>query len=173
MYAGYLTSPFGPSRSAWHVEARAITEFWCLWFPSCPSRVCGGVSLYTSVLSIVSPRAVPFPPTCVCFKTFVPFLSLRSRVLNTTMEVPPTVFLDGALGGGGVTANVGQPQPQPRQPLIPLPLQVGECRVRQGGEHTLWAFRPRLCPCTQLCVRILGDGCTTLTQAGSALSRDK
>lgn len=33
------------------------------------------------------------------------------------MEVPPTVFLDGVLGGAGGA--------QRQQPLIPLPLQVG------------------------------------------------
>ncbi|CAM9458952.1 unnamed protein product, partial [Pylaiella littoralis] len=44
------------------------------------------------------------------------------RVLNTTMEVPPTVYLDGVdvLGSGGAFQSGGRAQ----QPLIPLPLQV-------------------------------------------------
>ncbi|CAM9374312.1 unnamed protein product, partial [Ectocarpus sp. 12 AP-2014] len=44
------------------------------------------------------------------------------RVLNTTMEVPPTVFLEGVMGGDGTSSpNAARTQ---HQPLIPLPLQV-------------------------------------------------
>ncbi|CAM9250646.1 unnamed protein product [Scytosiphon promiscuus] len=50
------------------------------------------------------------------------------RVLNTTMEVPPTVFLDGVMGSSELsshgTSRSPQQQQQQQQPLIPLPLQV-------------------------------------------------
>lgn len=52
------------------------------------------------------------------------------RVLNTTMEVPPTVFLEGVMGNressstGNVRNQQQLQQQQLQQPLVPLPLQV-------------------------------------------------
>lgn len=47
------------------------------------------------------------------------------RILNTTMEVPPSVFLEGVVDSAGV----GNDQ-ETRQPLLPLPLQVSVRLVR-------------------------------------------
>lgn len=41
------------------------------------------------------------------------------RILNTTMEVPPTVFLEGMVDRGGVEEDG-----ESGQSLLPLPLQV-------------------------------------------------
>ena len=57
--------------------------------------------------------------SCTCSDSLSP-LSPEIRVLHTTMEVPPTVFLEGVLRTGDNARN----QQQQQQPLLPLPLQV-------------------------------------------------
>lgn len=74
--------------------------------------------------------------------------SFLRRVLNTTMEVPPTVYLDGVdvLGSGGALQSGGRAQ----QPLIPLPLQVSNERALWGRANHF--FRTRLS--RRACVRV-------------------